>query len=157
MTQLYSNKSGHKLSVTPSKKHKQGAAYSYKVFIHQLYFIYYMHQVLLASVIVMTLISTNQTSEELNYTPTWPSRWVLQNHIPHDNVQLAMMQSALCAYNASSQLVSSIKGAFVKSPNAQKVMWVSMVKAFCLNDMETSNMKPSRLTWIGTWQKYCTW
>ena len=38
-------------------------------------------------VIAMTLISNTEASEELNYTPTWPSRWSLQNHtrlISHD-------------------------------------------------------------------------
>ena len=66
--------------------YKQGTSCSIKVFTHQLCFIH-MHQVLLMSVIVMTLISTSQASEELNYTPTWPSRPLLQSHtcaISHD-------------------------------------------------------------------------
>ena len=49
------------------------------------------------------------------------------------HARLAMMQSTLYAYNASSQLVSSIKGMFVGSPNARKVMQVSMVNQFQLN------------------------
>ena len=38
------------------------------------------------------------------------------------------MQSTL-AYNASSQLVSSIKGTFIENPNARKVTQVSMEKS----------------------------
>ena len=49
------------------------------------------------------------------------------------HVRLAMMQNALYAYNASSQLVSSIKGMFVGSPNARKVTQVSLVNKFQLN------------------------
>ena len=53
--------------------------------------------------------STSQASEELNYTPTWPNRQLLQNHtlaISHD-VELHV---ELHAYNTSGQLVSSVKG-----------------------------------------------
>ena len=72
VTQLCSNQSGHKLSVKLSKKHKQGTVYSCKLSIHQLCFIQ-RHQVLLASVIVNTLISSSQALEELNYAATWSS------------------------------------------------------------------------------------
>ena len=53
------------------------------------------------------------------------------------HVKLAMMQSVLCAYNASSQLVSSAKGTFVENPNARLVTQVGMVNLFRLNGMET--------------------
>ena len=87
------------------------------------------HQVLLASVIAMTLISTSQASEELNYVPTWPSRQLLEAI----HMQLAMMQIALHAYNASSQLVRSIKSTFVEDPNARKVKRVRMVNLYWIN------------------------
>ena len=47
-----------------------------------------------------------------------------------------MIQSALYAYNANSQLVSTVKGTFVESPNARKVMQVGMVNLFQLNSIE---------------------
>ena len=50
---------------------------------------------------------------------------------------LAMIQSMLRAYNASSQLISSIKRMFVESPNATKVTRVGMVNLFQFNGMET--------------------
>ena len=68
------NQSGHKLSVKPSKKHKQGAAYSSKVFIISC---------VSASVSVSNSDDTNfhqPRLEELNYAPTWPSRQLLQSH-----------------------------------------------------------------------------
>ena len=37
------------------------------------------------------------------------------DHFKAIHVQLAMMQSMLCAYNASSQLISSIKHRFIES------------------------------------------
>ena len=110
----------------------------YTVFCHWLCFIH-SHQVPLASVIAMTLISTSQASEQLNYTPTWPA----DDCCKAIHVRLAMMQSVLCAYNASSQLVS-IKGTFVESPNARKVAWVSMVNPFWLNGMETQGFQSAK-------------
>ena len=53
------------------------------------------------------------------------------------HVRLAMMQGALRAYKASSQLVSSAKGMFVEIPNARLVTRISMVNPFQLNGMET--------------------
>ena len=75
-------------------------------------------QIPLPSVTLMMLISTNQASQELNYALSWPSRQLLQSHT---NV-LSMMQIMLCAYNASIQLVSSVKSMFVGNLNARKVM-----------------------------------
>ena len=43
------------------------------------------------------------------------------DHCKAIHIQLAMMQSALNAYNASSQLVISTKGMFVEIPNARLV------------------------------------
>ena len=60
------------------------------------------------------------------------------------HILLAMMQSMLCAYNSSSQLVSSIKGTFIESPNARKVMQVSMVNLFWLNSMETQGFSSAK-------------
>ena len=53
------------------------------------------------------------------------------------HVQLAMMQSMLHAYNASNQMVISIKSMFVESLNARKVMQVGMVNPFPFNSTET--------------------
>ena len=39
-------------------------------------------------------------------------------------MRLSMIQSALRAYNASSQLISSVKRTFVENPNARRVMRV---------------------------------
>ena len=39
------------------------------------------HQVLLASLQAMIVVSTSWTSEELKYTPTRPNSWVLRNHL----------------------------------------------------------------------------
>ena len=47
-----------------------------------------------------------------------------------------MMQSVLRAYNASSQLVGSVKGTLVEIPNARLVTRVGMVNPFRLNGME---------------------
>ena len=47
------------------------------------------------------------------------------------------MQSMLHTYNVSNQLASSIKGTFIESPNARKIMQVSMVNPFWPNGMET--------------------
>ena len=44
--------------------------------------------------------------------------------------------SALHAYNASSQVVSSVKATFIESPNTMKVVGVSMANQFQLNNME---------------------
>ena len=76
----------------------------------------------------MTLISTTQASEELNYASTWPIRQLLRSHtyaISHD-----ADRAFVRAYNASSQLVSSIKSTFVENSNARKVKRVSMVNPY---------------------------
>ena len=58
------------------------------------------------------------------------------------HVRLTMMQSVLFAHNASSQLVTGIKGTFMESLNTRMVTlirmvtWVSMVNQFWLNGME---------------------
>ena len=62
-------------------------------------------------VIAITLISTSQAFEELNYT--------LQLGLADDqfkaiHMQLAMIQSTLCAYNESSLLISSVKRTIVE-------------------------------------------
>ena len=51
--------------------------------------------------------------------------------------------------NASSQLVISVRGTFVESPNARKVMRVGMVNQFQLNGMETQGF-PSLALFHGT-------
>ena len=55
-----------------------------------------------------------------------------------------MIQSMLCAYNASSLLISSIKRMLVESPNARKVMQVGMVNSFQLNGMETQGFPSAK-------------
>ena len=55
-----------------------------------------------------------------------------------------MMQSALHAYNENSKLVSSIKGMFIESWKAGKVMRVSMVNPFRLNGMETQGFPSAK-------------
>ena len=62
------------------------------------------------------------------------------DHFKAIHVQLAMIQSMLCACNASSQLISSVKGTFVESPNARKVTRVRIVNSFQLNGMETQDL-----------------
>ena len=52
------------------------------------------------------------------------------------HVQLAVMQITLHAYNATSQLVSGIKGTFAESPNARKVKLVGMLNLLQLYGME---------------------
>ena len=59
---------------------------------------------------------------------------------PYTCNQPAMIQSMLRTYNASSQLISSVKRTFVESPNARKVMRVGMVNSFQLNSMETQGL-----------------
>ena len=66
------------------------------------------------------------------------------NNFKAIHVRLAMIQSVLRAYNASSQLISSIKGTFIESPNARKVMRVGMVNSFQLNDMETQGFPSAK-------------
>ena len=61
------------------------------------------------------------------------------------HVRLAMMQSTFCAYNASSQLISSVKGMFVESLNVEKVMRVGIVNPFRLNGMETQGFPSAKL------------
>ena len=82
----------------------------------------------------MILISTSQASEELSYSPTWPSRWLPQSYtraISHD-ADWAFFHT----YNASSQLVSSDKSTFVENPNARKVQRVGMANPYQINGME---------------------
>ena len=52
------------------------------------------------------------------------------DHFKAIQLQLAMIQSALRAYNVSSQLISSVKDMFVESPNARKVMLVGMINSY---------------------------
>ena len=92
-----------------------------------------MHQVPLVSVIMMTLLSTSQASEELNYAPTWPSNKSCKTI----HVRLAMIQSMLCAYNACCQLVSSVKGMFAESLNTKKGCGRRYGKSVPVNSMET--------------------
>ena len=54
-----------------------------------------------------------------------------------------MIQSILHAYNASSQLISSVKRTFVETPNARKVTRVAMVNSFQFNGMETQSFPPA--------------
>ena len=109
----------------------------WQIWLHGLW-----HQVLLASIIMMTLISTSQASEELNYTPTWLSRWVLWNHkcvISHH------AESMLHAYIASSKLaISSIKGMIIESLNVRKVTQLSMINPFQLKSMENKGFPSSK-------------
>ena len=59
------------------------------------------------------------------------------DHFKAIHMRLAMIQSALRAYNVSSQLISSVKHTFVDSPNARKVTRVGMVNSLQFNGMET--------------------
>ena len=58
------------------------------------------------------------------------------------HMRLAMMQTALRAYNASSQLVSSAKSTFVENPKARKVKRVGMVNLYRINGIETRHGLP---------------
>ena len=60
------------------------------------------------------------------------------------HVRIAMMQSVLRAYNASSQLVSSTKGTFVEILNARLVTLVGMVNPFRINGMETQGFSSAK-------------
>ena len=60
------------------------------------------------------------------------------------HVRLAMIQSALRAYNASSQLVSSAKSTFVEILNTKLVTRVGMVNLFQLNSMETQGFPSAK-------------
>ena len=60
------------------------------------------------------------------------------------HVQLAMMQNVLHAYNASSQLVITIKGTFVENPNTRKVMRVGKINPFLLNSKETQGFPSAK-------------
>ena len=55
-----------------------------------------------------------------------------------------MMQSAVHAYNASSQLVRSTKGTFVEILKARLVMRVGMVNPFRLNGLETQGFPSAK-------------
>ena len=66
-----------------------------------------------------------------------------------------MVQSALRAYNASSQLVSTVKGTFVEIPNARKVMRVGMVDLFWLNGMETQDFPLAKTLTILAQDQQC--
>ena len=46
--------------------------------------------------------------------------------------------------NASSQLVITIKGTFVESPNVRKVMPVGMINPFLLNSKETQGFPSAK-------------
>ena len=59
------------------------------------------------------------------------------DHFKAIHMRLAMIQSALCAYNANSQLISSVKHMFVDSPNTRKVTQVVMINSLKFNGMET--------------------
>ena len=125
MTQLCSNYSGHKLSVKSSNKHKQDTAYPLVVF----------HTQASCSIGISNIDDNNfqlSALQELNYTPTKHGRLLLRSHTH----VLSMMQITLCVYNASSQLVSSVKSMFVWSLNARKVKQVSMVKPYQINSMK---------------------
>ena len=67
------------------------------------------------------------------------------DHFKAIHVQLAMIQSTLCACNASSQLISSVKRMFVESPGARKVTRVRIVNLFQLNGMETQDFPSAKL------------
>ena len=47
------------------------------------------------------------------------------------------MQSMICAYILSNQLVSGVKGMLIGSPNTRKVTCIHMINLFLLNGMET--------------------
>ena len=53
--------------------------------------------------------------------------------------------SALHAYNASSQVVSSVKATFIENPNTRKVVRVSMANLFRLNNMEIQGFPSAKL------------
>ena len=124
VTRLCSKYSGHKLRVKPSKKRKQGTAYSSKVFIHQLCF-------------------GTQASGFVSFCNSDDTNL----HQPSLKRVKLGTNLAFCAYNVSSQLISNIKGTFVEIPNPRKVMQVGMVNPFWLNGMETQGFpsaKPPR-------------
>ena len=55
---------------------------------------------------------------------------LVHNHFKAIHMRLAMIQRTLRAYNASSQLIISVKRMFVENPNARRVMRVGMVNSF---------------------------
>ena len=59
-------------------------------------------------------------------------------------MQLAMMQITFHAYNASSQLVSSIISRFAENPNARKVNQVGMANPYHINGMETQGFPSAK-------------
>ena len=61
---------------------------------------------------------------------------LMDDHCKAILMRLAMIQSGLRGHNTSSQLISSIKGTFVESPNTRKVTRVGMVNLFWLNGIE---------------------
>ena len=66
------------------------------------------------SVIVITIVSTSQASEELSLADD-------QCKATHE--RLTLIQSAfLRVYNVSIQLIGSVKGMFVESMNTRKIM-----------------------------------
>ena len=140
MTQLCSNFPDHKLSVKASKKHKEGAAYCRKTFLHWLCFMH-SNQVLLTWAIAITLISTRQSSEELNYAPTWLSKQSLQSH----TYTISYDSKCPCVYNAHSPLISNIRSIFVESPNVRKITHLSMANLFLLNWMEIQGFPSANL------------
>ena len=62
------------------------------------------------------------------------------NHCKAIHMQLAMIQNTL-----HSQLISSIKGTFIESPNARKVTQAGIVNPFKLNSMEIQGLSSAKL------------
>ena len=60
-------------------------------------------------------------------------------------IGLAIIQSILYAYNASSQLIGSIKRMFVWSLNTTKFMRFGMVNPFRLNSIEIHGFLSTKL------------
>ena len=55
-------------------------------------------------------------------------------------------QNTICANNASSKLISSIKGTFIESSYVRKFTWVSTINLFCLNSTETKGISYNTYT-----------
>ena len=60
-------------------------------------------------------------------------------------MRLAMMQTALRAYNASSRLISSAKSTFIENPKARKVKRVGMINLYRINGIETQGLSITEL------------
>ena len=63
-------------------------------------------------------------------------RGLADDHLKAIHVRLAIIQSVLHTYIASSQVISSIKVMYVENLNATKVTRVRIVNLFQLNGME---------------------